>query len=71
LHKVCWGASVPGGNDSAPEAGPAIMVSEDMLFWPLPEGKYGLRLDVMMPKNEDGSDGKRIACFEGWAMLHY
>ncbi|KAE9367248.1 hypothetical protein N431DRAFT_385474 [Stipitochalara longipes BDJ] len=69
LHKVC--DSPVGANDSAPEAGPAVLVSEDILFWPLPEGEYRLKLDVLMPENEDGGGGERIFCFEGSAYLDY
>jgi len=71
LHKVCDGGG--GGNSSAPEAGPAVLVDEDMLFWPLPEGEYGVRLDMLMPGDEDGGggEGERIFCFEGRVDLSY
>ncbi|KUJ08861.1 uncharacterized protein LY89DRAFT_690832 [Mollisia scopiformis] len=69
LHKVCDGAV--GANFSAPEAGSAILVSEDILFWPLPEGEYGLKLDMLMLKDEEGEGGERIFCFEGKVDLSY
>jgi hypothetical protein len=47
------------------------LVSEDILFWPLPEGEYGVRLDMLMPENEDGGRGQRIFCFEGSVDLDY
>lgn len=57
------------GNSSAPEAGPAVWVSEDFLFWPLPEGDWFARLDMLMPKHENGSQGERIFCVEGEVRL--
>lgn len=69
VHKVCDGAV--GGNNSVPEAGPAVLVGEDILFWPLPEGVYRVRLDMFMPENEGGSKGKRIFCFEASVYLDY
>jgi len=69
LHKVCDGAD--GGNMSAPEAGPAVLFAEDILFWPLPEGEYWIKLDMVMPEIEDGSEGDRIFCFQGAADLDY
>ncbi|PMD29413.1 hypothetical protein L207DRAFT_238351 [Hyaloscypha variabilis F] len=69
LHKVCDGAV--GRNDSAPEAGPAILVAEDILFWPLPEGKYWFKLDMLMPENDAGGRGGRIFCLEGSVDLYY
>jgi len=59
------------GNYSAPEAGPAVLVSEDILFWPLPEGEYYTKLDMRMPEKQDGSEGERILCFEGVVDLDY
>jgi hypothetical protein len=69
FHTVCDGRV--NGNDSAPEAGPAVWVSEDFLFLPLPEGKWFLRLDMLMPKHENGTGGERIFCVEGEAYLNY
>lgn len=69
LHRVCDGRV--NGNDSAPEAGPAVWVSEDFLFWPLPDGKWYAKLDILMPKHENGSRGERIFCVEGEAYLDY
>jgi hypothetical protein len=75
LHTVCGG---PGGlhppiqaNDSAPEVGPAVLFSEDFLFWPLPEGEWWLRMDMVMPESEDAEKGQRIFCFEGFVDLDY
>lgn len=50
-------------------------MSEDILFWPLPEGEYGVKLDMLMPVDGDGDNeaggGKRIFCFEGVVDLDY
>jgi hypothetical protein len=42
-----------------------------MLFWPLPEGTYRFRLDMLMPENGDGGRRERIFCFEGSVDLDY
>jgi hypothetical protein len=52
-------------------AGPAVLVGEDILFWPLPEGEYYAKLDMKMPQTEDGTEGERIFCFEGVVDLDY
>lgn len=69
MHKVCDGAA--GGNNSGPDTGAAVLVNEDFLFWPLPDGEYYVKLDAMMPDQEDGSPGRRIFCLEGTANLGY
>jgi hypothetical protein len=52
-------------------AGQAVLVSEHILFWPLPEGEYYAKLDMKMPEKGDGSEGERIFCFEGVVDLDY
>jgi hypothetical protein len=47
------------------------LVSEDILFWPLPEGEYKVRLDMLMPENEDVGGREKIFCFEGRVDLDY
>ena len=69
LHKVCDGAV--GGNGNGPDTGSAVLVYEDFLFWPLPDGEYYVKLDAMMPDQEDGALGSRIFCLEGTANLNY
>jgi hypothetical protein len=69
IHRVCDGRQ--GGNYSGPDPGPAVLVSEDFLFWPLPEGVYLVKVDALMPNETDGRPGKRIFCIEAAVDLDY
>jgi hypothetical protein len=53
------------------ETGLAVLVCEDILFWPLPGWKYKFMLDMLMPQNRDGVMGKKILCFGRSVRLHY
>lgn len=68
-HKVCDGRVA--GNSSGPDPGPAVLVNEDFLFWPLPDGEYYLKVDALMPDKEDGVKGERIFCLEITQYLDY
>jgi hypothetical protein len=49
---------------------PPVLVSEDGLFWHLLTWEYEVRMDILMPENEDGDNAGEVF-FEGTADSNY
>jgi hypothetical protein len=67
-HKAYSGAD--GGTHIVPEPEPPVLVSKDGLFWHPLKWEYEVRMDILMPENEDG-DNAGDDFFEGTADSNY